>query len=146
MADSIRPDDIHQLLGRCSRCTEADQRFCSVVHGVPYAALRGLDQRSYSWPRRPPPSRLRGDDKSPPGCRRSSAGTVRCGGAVGNLRVVAGQFGFPQSPMWSAMRWLSGDLAGWAMRRLLRAIADELGLGLSDAEIDILSEVALAAL
>ncbi len=32
------------------------------------------------------------------------------------------------------------------MRRLLRAIADELGLGLSDAEIDILSEVALAAL
>jgi hypothetical protein len=64
----------------------------------------------------------------------------------GDLRVIAGQFGFPQSPMWSAMRWLSGDLAGWAMRRLLRAIADELGLGLSDAEIDILSEVALAAL
>jgi len=44
------------------------------------------------------------------------------------------------------MRWLSSDLAGWAMRRLLRAIADELGLGLSDTEVDVLSEIALAAL
>ena len=64
----------------------------------------------------------------------------------GDLRAIASQFRFPQSPMWSAMRWLSGELASWAMRRLLRAVADELGLGLSDAEVDVLSEVALAAL
>ena len=38
------------------------------------------------------------------------------------------------------MRWLSGDVAGWAMRRLLGTIAEELGPGLSDAEIDILSD------
>ena len=64
----------------------------------------------------------------------------------GDLRAIASQFRFPQSPLWSAMRWLSGDLAGWAMRRLLRTIADELGLGLSEPEIDILSEIALAVL
>jgi hypothetical protein len=64
----------------------------------------------------------------------------------GDLRAIASQFRFPQSPMWSAMRWLSGELAGWAMRRLLRAIAEEFGLGLSDTEIDILSDVALASL
>ena len=64
----------------------------------------------------------------------------------GDLRTIARQFRFPQSPIWSAMQWLSGDLAGWAIRRLLRSVADELGLGLSDTEIDILSEIALAAL
>lgn len=64
----------------------------------------------------------------------------------GDLGAIASQVRFPQSPMWSTMRWLSSDLAGWAMRRLLRAIADELGLGLSDTEVDVLSEIALAAL
>lgn len=60
-----------------------------------------------------------------------------------DLRSTALRVPFPRSEAIKVLQPVLGPLAAWLMRRLLRAVAAELGVQLTDLELDVLTQVAL---
>ena len=59
------------------------------------------------------------------------------------LRSCALQFPFPRSGTYKVLQSVWAPLATWLMRRLLRDAAFDLGVQVSDAELEVLTQVAL---
>lgn len=69
--------------------------------------------------------------------------SYRRGASPVELRAIAEQYIFPKSVQIAFANWLSRELAGWIVKWALRNAARELGFTLTDAEADLLTEVAL---
>lgn len=61
-----------------------------------------------------------------------------------DLRTAAHQYAFPKSPALALVRWASKEFAAQLLKSILRSAATDAGIELSDTDLDILTDVALA--